>query len=731
MAYVRYDFRVFVLMVLLLLVGGVKIPAAQAQESVASGALSQTQQRDLLNKLTNLIERRARDQLIAEVEGFLSKRMDPGSYGVEVSVTPNAATLRKLLAGVGPVNTTIFLQGFSLKAYAEMRAFFSEATVEIGFSDRMNRNEWLPHFKAVESFVATGKSPPEVFRSKAIKMPLTPQERAIRLQFEESRRELASDRKAREEIETRMKRLESELRRQDSKYAAEQRSKELEEENKVLEERLIEERKKMEELAQQIEEKPLFERISRQMPLIIRTSAANVLLGTLVFLAAFVLAWFVFLSARTISRQLRVAVDTLADSLGNRSDRKGKGDQTELILKQESDDRQQGGSAGGGDFDLDILRALNTAIEELRLLVNGDMRTSISILGNYIENKQYHRAFIVMDLLGADLAGQMIRGLSPSLVRNLKRYFFSHVSSRPSMEEKLLEANEMRSKLNATSVLMQQNSERMLTTVLLSATDDELCSALTTISPDKAVSVLCMLPPDRMVRIMHKAPKEVGSQWRRALGQVLNTGVAVDESTVAAISAIVSNPENGQFEENKEYLRKVFAMADEHEVADLLAGLEETPRLALEVSGFRATTEDLWAQPIAILNKLFMGFDLETIGGLLFEAPEHLRHAYLAKANTRRRDVIEETLANFASNPQQKAKLAVVISEARRQVLTDLSELAQAGIAELPSYVRLRERLSQSVGTGSLTPQSVVSDSTSEAGEESEERDEEAKTEAA
>jgi hypothetical protein len=129
--------------------------------------------------------------------------------------------------------------------------------------------------------------------------------------------------------------------------------------------------------------------------------------------------------------------------------------------------------------------------------------------------------------------------------------------------------------------------------------------------------------------------------------------------------------------------------ADQGEIELISRGLEFNARLLLEVIGVRATVEDLWAQPISVLENLFALLELESGTAVLFAAPEDVRTGVLKLFPERKRILTEDALDNMAKDDAYRENLLKGVPASIKVLLGKLSEMASSGIVVLPSRERL------------------------------------------
>ncbi len=643
------------------------------------------------------LERRARELLTERVDDYLSKRLDRSSYIIEFEFTFNDKLISTEVTALQDADFDIIVSSVANRRYDDIRKYFREALVIVKFSKSISAAESGPVVKSLQSFLAVGSKPIEVVKAATIVLPPGPRERAL----EEKRKE----QEMRGQTDARLRQLEHELKLKELEREYQLRKAGLAEGDEGgLKSLLDQERKKREELSEIVSKESLKDKISREMPIILRFSSVAVILGVFLVVGLGLFGFVLSSGIKTLANNFRQGLEGLAGAVGSMGGGRGASgnEKTTFEMKIEAGDAFRGGGGGAGSggsgsqLDLGKMSALDTIVAEIRELARSDIEMAAALVSRLADQGEYERAFSMLDLLGIELAKKTLGMLPDQIQRNMKRRYLASQIKQPAVDELFQQAVSVRALLTAGDQILTDNNERLLARILLSHSDVELASGLASLQIQPAVAVLTRLPATKVMTILRAAPKEQAREWRQALSAAMRTEIPLAPTDLEKLHRALRDPEKGRFEEAREYFQEILSSADEKEFQDFLTGLEATPDLCIAVTGMRATMEDMWEQPLQIITSLFADLSLEEVALLLYEAPESVRQAYLEGCVERRRMMINDGLQGLAGNDEHRLKMQVAMADTRKMLLKELGNRAENGQAELPSRKRLLDKLESS-----------------------------------
>jgi hypothetical protein len=686
----------------LVLMGTVPGQALAETPTSAKPAAQDASSKNLIRSYREALERRLREVLQTRIDGYLSKRVDQSAFMADFDLTFDEKRISAEISALQGGDVDILISSAANRKYEDLRKYFKEVAVILNFSKDITATESGPIVKALQSYLAVGENPIETVRAGNAALPPSPQERALRMQIEEKRRE----QEMRGQTEVRLRQLDHELKLKQLEREAELRKSKGGGDDGELKSLLDQERKKREELAEIVNQESLKDKIAREMPLILRLSSVAAVLGAF-FLVAFALFGLIMSSGmKSLANSFRQGLEGLAGSIGSMGGgRGGGGEKTTFEMKIDTGDAFRGGNGGGGggsgsgsgsQLDLGKMSALDNIVNEIRDLARADVEMAAALVSRLADRGEFEQAFSMLDLFGTELAHQTIGLLPEQTQRNMKRRYLASEVKQPAVDALFQQAVTARALMTAGDQLLTDGNERLLARILLSHSDEELASGLSSLPVEAAVAVLTRLPPNKVMVLLRAAPKEQARAWRQALSSGMRVEIPLSTKELENLRGALRDPDKGRFEEARGYFQEILATADEKEFQDFLEGLESTPDLCLAVTGNRATMEDLWEQPLPIITRLFNDLTLEDVAVLLYEAPESVRQSYLTGCVERRRMMINDGLHGLASNEQHRNKAIQSVAEIRKQILKDLSSWAESGETELPSRKRLLDKLESS-----------------------------------
>jgi hypothetical protein len=677
------------------------------------------------------VERRVREALLEKVDEFLSRRLERSSYVVDISVDIDQKKIQGELNNLQGADPSVLIRSTSTRRYEELRSYLSQVEISLSFSDKLSPAESAPVVKSLQSSLAIGDNAPEIVKTRTTKLPESTQERVFKMQALEAQKQ----QKTKELMESRLKQLEHELKIKELEHQhtlskAKDKGPDKNEkpgsspalgstpsspQNSEIDElktQIIEERRKRLELSELLSKETLKERISREMPLVLRTSFAGGILAIGLLLASLIFGMQLVRSSRALALGIRQTFDKFGETLtkpgatGLGSLGMGGADKKEKNPREKAQGRKNDDPENPDDEsnerneklaqdeqDLGLLKGIDEVVEDIREMVEQDLGITSALLSKLVEQKDFDRAFVLLDLCGPVLAKKVFATLSEQVQRNLKRRYYASDLKRTPLKKIFIQALGLRSQLFTSSVLIENETEKGLLRILLSHSDAELATALVAVKQDLALALLAWLPAERVILILRLLPADSGAELRRNLSRMVKENISLSEKDLAILLSCLQDATKRRFEEVTSYFKQMLREVDESEYNDIVKGLETDPRLCIAVTGTRATTEDLWAQPLDIIEKLFGELDLELVALFLYEAPVHVKTGLLGRVPERRKLMLEDSLQGLEGNEHHRIKKQQLLPPLRKEILKQLADLADAGTAELPSLKRLIKKM--------------------------------------
>ncbi|MEY4066435.1 MAG: hypothetical protein RIR26_2643 [Pseudomonadota bacterium] len=643
--------------------------AESAQTQKDDGA----ERKKLEKKLEAAIQRRVKETLEQRVDDFMSRRIERTGYTIGIESTVDRKRLESLTKSLAVNEIPDFIASVVRKDYEALRPYLKNARISLGIADYLSEAEWEPVVNTLQAqFDASGDNI-ETVESTPVSMPLPLQERVIKTQAQEE-----------------LKRLEREyeLKKVDRDYEFENIKKMQDEKERRLEVELQKERKEKDELSKQLlNDENLSERMVKEKPLLTRLLATGAGIGSVLFFALLAFGIFVILGLRflgssifkgtnEVARALRAGPEQLPASkqvnpFSDEAGEEGESEKEDLLLEFE----------GKPQF--------KEAAEQLRGQVMRDMKTAAAVLSKVVEQEKYGEVIAIFDLLGPEISQKVFALFSPYSRRLLQRAYFTGAIKRVKASTLFNRVNEFRTMLATTDVLMKDGNDKQFAQVMLSYSDEEVAKAIYGLAPDQAAAMMTILPPDRMLRIIRKMEQSFGKNVLNTLGQIVHLGKRITDEVLETFTRNIQDEKKMKFEEDKRYLQSVLTTAEQDEFEVIAAGLEFNARLLLEVIGVRATVEDMWAQPMEVLEGLFSLLELEPLCAVLYTSPDEIRYGVMRLFPERKRILSEDALDNLKKDEKYREQLLKTIPVSQKVLLQKLGEMASSGLVSLPSRVRL------------------------------------------
>jgi hypothetical protein len=653
---------------------------AQEQSSdqpAQSKTVDPAERKKMNRQVEAAIQRRVKETLELKVDDFLSRRIERTGYTIEIESTLDRKKIEQLANSIAVEDAPTLISALSRKDYDSLRKYLKSANITVGVAEYLSEGEWSPVITALQSQFDLGGNNIESVESKPIPLPLPLQERAIKTQGREEMRKL--------EREYQLKRESIEL---DREIELENLQKIQTEKEKRLESELEKERKEKAELSKELlNSENLNERMIKEKPLLTRLLATGAGIVSVLFVALVVLGIFVILGLRFLGRSIFSGTAEVAKAMRAGPEQMPLPKQTEPFSNDKSDEPELEKEDLLVEFD--SKPQFKEAADQLRTQVVRDLKTSGAVLSKIVEQEKYGEVVAIFDLLGPELSQQVFATFSPYARRLLQRAYFTGSIKRVRASTLFNRVNELRTMLATTDVLMKDGSDKQFAQVMLSYSDEDVARAIDGLSPEQAGAMLTILPPDRMLKIIRKMENSLSKNVLNSLGEIVHHGKRISEDVLEKFTKNIFDEKKAKFEEDKKFLQSVVSAADQDEIELISKGLEFNARLLLEVIGVRATVEDLWAQPISVLENLFALLELEPGTAVLFAAPEDVRTGVLKLFPERKRILTEDALDNMAKDDAYRENLLKGVPASIKVLLGKLSEMASSGIVVLPSRERL------------------------------------------
>jgi hypothetical protein len=224
---------------------------------------------------------------------------------------------------------------------------------------------------------------------------------------------------------------------------------------------------------------------------------------------------------------------------------------------------------------------------------------------------------------------------------------------------------------------------------MLSYSDEDVARAIDGLAPEQAGSMMTILPPDRMLKIIRNLEPNFGKSVLNSLGNIVHHSKRTSSEVLEKFTQNIFDEKKMKFEEDRKYLQAIVEVADQEELEVISQGLEFNAKLLLEVIGVRATIDDLWAQPIDVLEGIFSLVELEPVTAMLFVSPDSVREGVMKLFPERKRILTEDALENMSKDDSYREDLLKSVPTSKKIFLQKLSDMAAAGIVTLPSRTRL------------------------------------------
>lgn len=645
----------------------------------------------------SLLEEKIRDSLIRKVDAFLGARVEANAYTTQVEIEIDEKAVAKLATSSATLAKKAFLDSllsdpesetlaakFAHASYADLRQFVKSARVSVLFGERLDAKQWEPWIDTLRKNIATGPDAPERVEGRGASLPISEREHLLVREARETRDRVLAEIRANEEAQRRLEDHKSRL-----------RNSELERDKVQLQKDLDTERGTIKALSEQVNSERLSERMARDLPGLLKFFAAGGGIGVFVLLALIALGIGLVLAALGLGKRFiaasKEAGAALQSAFGGQDVKAvhtlGLGDD---IAKQVADVKRalltkpEGPDGEIGNIEPDLIAELERTVNELKNLVRRDIPTASAQITKLIEGGEQDKVLILFDMLGEEIAKMLFEAIHPKYQRDLKRYFY-HVGPRSNPPPKLLYlmAVEVRSMLSATEILIRDDANRLFSQMLLTHSDAEIAGAMREMTEDKSSAMLAILPTPRVVSIMRNADSAVAVKWRRNMANAVKGQIPLFVDDIRRLDQIMNAPEKVSFQECTAYLKDLMGKLSEEECEDVIAGAEDDPKLKAAISGLRASMDDLWAQPLMIIQKLTANVELAPLAALFCEGSTEIRDKYLAEMTGRRRELLEDEFKSL-QNEQTRRKAVRANAKTRRRVLDALADLADQGEAFLP-----------------------------------------------
>lgn len=651
---------------------------ARAQDTPA--AESAPRQRDdgaekkkLEKKLEAAIQRRVKETLELRVDDFMSRRIERTGYTIGIESAVDKKRIENLTKSLNVDEIPDLIASVVRKDYEALRPYLKSANISLGIAEYLSEIEWEPVVNTLQAqFDAAGDNIESV-ETTPVSMPLPLQERVIKTQAQEE-----------------LKRLEREyeLKKVDRDYEFENMKKLQDEKERRLEVELEKERKEKDDLSKQLlNDENLTERMVKEKPLLTRLLATGAGIGSVLFFALLAFGIFVIVGLRFLGSSIFRGTNEVARALRAGPEQMPSSKQVNPYSEEDSEE----GESEKEDLLLEFegKPQFKEAADQLRGQVLRDMKTAAAVLSKTVEQERYGEVIAIFDLLGPELSQQVFALFSPYSRRLLQRAYFTGSIKRVKASTLFNRVNEFRTMLATTDVLMKDGNDKQFAQVMLSYSDEEVAKAIYGLAPDQAAAMMTILPPDRMLRIIRKMEGAFGKDVLNALGQIVHMGKRITDDVLATFTRNIQDEKKMKFEEDKKYLQSVLTTAEQDEFELIAGGLEFNARLLLEVIGVRATVDDMWAQPMEVLEGLFSLLELEPLCAVLYTSPDEIRNGVMRIFPERKRILSEDALDNMKKDDKYREQLLKTIPASQKVLLQKLGEMASSGLVTLPSRARL------------------------------------------
>ena len=641
-------------------------------------------------------ESQIRSQYLSEIhnriESSLSKRLPSSEYTFEVVLQIDNTSIdifskaMKDLEDDGIVSTLLSspeasasMVRISRMPYSKLRSFIKEAKVNVVFKEDIKKDRWQAILRSLKSSFSRG-GPEKFFGSNEFLPPSLEERRAI-LKRQNDMATIQAEEKAEQRTEI----LKHGQRKVEIQLTDEIRLAAIE---KLKADNI--------DLAQQINSEDVGTKLARDWPQLLKWLILGSILGALFVLGLTLLGLGYLFSSRALgSRVITAAKESgkaiqsaFAGQAVNQIMKVGIGEDVadrvreikKVILEKDEEEVE--------DIEPDMLAELARTIEALKTLVERDIQTSSAQISRLVEGGEQDKVFILLDLLGEELAMLLFDALHGKYQRDLRRYFYLvGPKSNPPPRLLFLLAVEFRTRLTSTNIVTRGSAERRLSHLLLTFSDTELANALKNIETEKSMAILSCLPPPRVAAIMRRVDLATSTHWRKSIVNAVKGEVNLNAADVENVYKIITEPSKVKFEETAAYLKNLMNEFDEIEQEDIIEGAEKYPKLKAAISGLRASMEDLWEQDLTIIMRLIGNVDLKYFAALLCECPDEIAKQIINDMVGRRKELLLDELSVLNLDPKRR-KLAVRgNAQVRKTVLDNLADLADEGIVMLP-YTR-------------------------------------------
>jgi hypothetical protein len=682
-----------------------KAIAQQPKPNPSSGQASATQAKWIKEKLQQALEQRAKYLLTQNADGYFSKRLEKHQYLIDVDIGLEEKKLKSTLAIIGGTDYEVYIRSIDNWNYEQIRSYLQEAKITLSFGSGVKAEdvtELVTHFKKT---LAVGDNSPETVVSRSINLPPSSKEVQIKKELEE-----------REKAEARIKQLEHKLRLSALEKEYELRNKSLPQIQKtaapsvatpgVKESNTPTAEVTAAPTAAQATPNPQTpasptekkNASDSKSDLTQWALAAAILLGPL--LASLVMSW----GLKNMMKQFSTAAEGLTKSLtGSSNSTSGPSASNKDEEEDESDNssptsKTESPSEVGESKNVittDLIEAVTQIQKEIQSVVTLQPIVAASIFARMLDVGNTETVFAIIQLTGKESIQQICQFMSPIYIRLLQRYFVSDTLKVFSLNEFYHAGQAFRDLMLTSDALMKSEAESKISIILMSSKDREIAEALQSLNERDAAQFLSHVTPERFLKIIRYAETEHRLRWLRELPNVFNQRSTLTVDKIKSLQTLLSDPSQKEFEESKTYFESLLLMGNDEEVETLFLALEQDPKLALAVSGNKATMGDLWEQSHAIMEVLFGSFELEQVAVILYDAPPHVKQNYLNTLPERRRVMLEDSLTGLASNDKHLQKMQESMVAHRRDMLVQLATLAKHGKTELPSHNRLKAKLEE------------------------------------
>ena len=652
---------------------GQNISASAQQVAKADPA----ERKKLERRLEDAVARRIRETLGQKVDDFLSRRIERTGYTISIEPSLDKKKLSRLIGGIDSEEVSSLILAVSRRDYDSLRSYLKNAVIGVGIADYLSETEWSPVVNALQSQFDGGGERVESVEVNLVSLPLPLQERAIKTRVKEELKNIEREYQLRQQaIE-----LDRELELENLKEIQIEKERRLESE-------LENERRERKELSKQLlDSENINERIIKEQPILTRLLATGAGIGSLFFFALLVLGVFLILGLKFLGRSILHGTTEVARAMRAGTEQMPLPKQVEPFSDTKHDEPEVEREDLLVEFD--SKPQFKEAADQLRTQVVRDIKTSGAVMSKMVEQEKYGEVVAIFDLLGPDLSQEVFAEFSPFARRLLQRAYFTGAIKRVRASTLFNRVNEIRSMLATTDVLMRDENDKQFAQVMLSYSDDDVARAIDGLAADQAGAMMTILPPERMLKIIRKLDAEFGKNVLNHLGHIVHHGKRTSIEVLERFTQNIFDEKKMKFEEDKKYLQTIVDVANQEELEVISQGLEFNARLLLEVIGVRATIDDLWAQPIEVLEGIFSLVELEPGTAMLFVSPASVREGVMKLFPERKRILTEDALENMSKDDGYREELLKSVPSSQKIFLQKLSDMAAAGIVTLPSRVRL------------------------------------------